>query len=329
MIKLLLLFVAVLLFTTANAQPFEVTTADGFGADTYLSNDEQSAPRYYPDSTHGDEATMKLRNLPSAPRLKIPYLRFDISSIKTSGIEIDSAKIALWPTAYKGDAFPIIYIYALADNYSDGWDEMTTSFNNAPGFMPGMPFGEFELYDMVLVDSMIMDAAVVAPGSDWRDGIAYFQSEGGEVMDDFINNTDTDGLLTFTFIGKDADLVDHDFDIASKEDTIIHHPKLIFNTATAIDDEDAAIIGKYELNQNYPNPFNPATNIEFTLTKPGQTILEIYNTLGQPVATLIDGKMSSGHHQITFTADGYTSGIYFYKLTSGNFTEVKKMILMK
>jgi hypothetical protein len=326
MIKLLLLFVAILLFTSVNAQPIEVTTADGYGADTYLSNDEQR-DWTSPDSCHGDEATMKLRNLPGV-RLKIPYLRFDISSIKSPGVEIDSAKIVLWPSAYKGDPFPILYIYALTGDYADDWDEMTTCFNSAPGVMPSMPFGYFELYDMVLVDNMIVDVDEVAPGSDWRDGIAYFQSEGGDALDDFINNIDTDGLLTFAFIGDTT--INHDFDIASKEDTITHIPKLIFKTvATGIDGEKESIITEYKLNQNYPNPFNPATNIEFTLTKPGYTTLEIYNTLGQPVATLIDGLMSSGHHQITFTADGYTSGIYFYKLTSGNFTQVKKMMLLK
>lgn len=331
MIRLLLLFVAILLFTAANAQTFEVTTADGYGADTYLSNDTQSEPNYYPDSTHGDEEVMNLRNHPTGPRLKIPYLRFDISSVKSPDIEIDSAKIALWPIRYKGDPFPVIYIYALAGDSYDFWEEMTTCYNNAPGFMPSTPFGYFELLDdMVLVDSMIVDVDVVAPGTGWRDGIAYFQSEGGNAMDNFINNNDTDGLLTFAFIGLDASVIDHDFAIASKEDTITHYPKLIFNTVTTgIDDENESIITEYKLNQNYPNPFNPATNIEFTLTKPGHTTLEIYNTLGQPVATLIDGQMSSGHHQITFTADGYTSGIYFYKLTSGNFAEVKKMMLLK
>ena len=328
MIRLLLLFIAVLLFTTANAQPFEVTTADGFGADTYLSNDSQNEPQYYPDSTHGDETTMKLRNWDNV-RLKIPYMRFDISSVKSPGIEIDSAKIALWPLAYKGNSFPVIYIYALVGDSYDLWDEMTTCYNNAPGFFPGQELGYYELLDdMILVDSMIVDVDAVAPGTGWRDGIAYFQSEGGDALDDFINNNDTDGLLTFAFIG--GNVIDHDYDIASKEDTITHYPKLIFNTvATAIDDENVAIIDKYELNQNYPNPFNPSTNIEFTLTKPGYTTLEIFNTLGQPLATLINGQMNSGHHQITFTADGYTSGIYFYKLTSGNFTQVKKMMLLK
>ena len=125
-------------------------------------------------------------------------------------------------------------------------------------------------------------------------------------------------------------MIDHDYAIASKEDTITHVPKLIFNkTVSAIDDDKGSLITEYKLNQNYPNPFNPATNIEFTLAKSGHTTLKIYNTLGQPVATLIEGQMSRGLHIIPFAADGFSSGIYYYKLTSGNFTEMKKMILMK
>ena len=109
-----------------------------------------------------------------------------------------------------------------------------------------------------------------------------------------------------------------------------HYPKLVFNTVTTgIDDENEAILTEYKLNQNYPNPFNPLTNIEFTLEKAGHTTLEIYNTLGQLVTTLVDGQMSSGQHQISFNAEKYTSGIYFYKLTSGNFTEMKKMMFLK
>ena len=328
MIKISLLFVAMLLFTAVNAQTLEVTTADGNGADTYLSNDTQ-APRFSADSSHGDEASMKFRNLEGV-RQKFAYFRFDVSSVKTPETQIESAMIGLWPTAYKGVPLNKLFIYAMTNEALDDWDEMTTCYNTAPGFIPttsGVPVGYYDFTeDMVLVDTVTMDADVVAPGSDWRVGIDFFYSLGSAAMDEFINN-DTNGLLTFAVIGN-ADQ-DQDGDFASKEDPEPRAPKLIFTTATAINNENVAIISEYKLNQNYPNPFNPVTNIEFTLTKPGHTALEIYNTLGQPVATLIDGQMSSGHHQITFKADGYTSGIYFYKLTSGNFTEVKKMMLLK
>ena len=164
----------------------------------------------------------------------------------------------------------------------DNWDEMTTCYNNAPGFIPtteGIPVGYYDITeDMVKVDTMVMDRDLVCPGSDWREGIMYFYSAGSSEMDDFINNNDTNGLITFAIIGTNGQ--DHDFGLASKEDTVIHIPKLVFSTITAIKDVNEGIITEYKLNQNYPNPFNPVTNIEFTLIKPGYTTLEIYNTLG-------------------------------------------------
>lgn len=83
------------------------------------------------------------------------------------------------------------------------------------------------------------------------------------------------------------------------------------------------------LDQNYPNPFNPTTNIRFTLPAESNVTLVLYNAAGQEVATLINGVAPAGHHTVTLDATGLTSGVYFYKLTAGNFTETKKMTLLK
>jgi len=97
----------------------------------------------------------------------------------------------------------------------------------------------------------------------------------------------------------------------------------------AVEDERNGVPISYDLYQNYPNPFNPTTTIEFSLPKFGHTTLTIYNVMGQVVETLLDREMTSGIHRITFRADRYTSGIYFYKLKSGDQVYVKKMILLK
>jgi hypothetical protein len=97
-------------------------------------------------------------------------------------------------------------------------------------------------------------------------------------------------------------------------------------------DEDANIAVqpvKFGLAQNYPNPFNPVTTISFSLAKPGHTTLTVYNVVGQVVATPVDNVMSVGHHNISFNAYNIPSGMYFYKIRSGEFTKVKKMMLMK
>ncbi len=86
---------------------------------------------------------------------------------------------------------------------------------------------------------------------------------------------------------------------------------------------------EYALDQNYPNPFNPVTTIQFSLEKSGKTVLEIYNILGQKVATLVDGNLNAGAHRYQWNASGLASGIYFYRLRSDNFVATKKMVLVK
>lgn len=85
----------------------------------------------------------------------------------------------------------------------------------------------------------------------------------------------------------------------------------------------------YTLEQNFPNPFNPTTMINFSIPNEGYVTLNVYNSIGQHVATLVNESKPAGTYQVGFDGANLSSGIYFYKLTSGNFTETKKMILMK
>ncbi|MBL8008523.1 MAG: Omp28-related outer membrane protein [Ignavibacteria bacterium] len=95
----------------------------------------------------------------------------------------------------------------------------------------------------------------------------------------------------------------------------------ISNTNTEVSD--------YSLSQNYPNPFNPVTTFSFTLPKDGIVSLKIYDILGNEVETYIDGFVRKGSYSAEFDGSGFSSGIYFYKLTSGDFSQTKKMVLSK
>jgi PKD repeat protein len=96
-----------------------------------------------------------------------------------------------------------------------------------------------------------------------------------------------------------------------------------------IADRTPAAPGACSLAQNYPNPFNPTTTISFTLSEASRVRLEVFNASGARVALLADGEMGSGEHAVAFNAQGLGSGIYFYRLTAGAFTETKKMILLR
>jgi hypothetical protein len=87
---------------------------------------------------------------------------------------------------------------------------------------------------------------------------------------------------------------------------------------------------KFALDQNFPNPFNPATSIRFDLPVGTRVNLEVYNTVGQLVTTLVAGEeMAAGTHTVTFTTGDLPSGMYIYKIQAGSFSGMKKMLLVK
>jgi len=97
-----------------------------------------------------------------------------------------------------------------------------------------------------------------------------------------------------------------------------------------VQDENKPLV--FDLSQNYPNPFNPTTTIKFSVLaerEVANTKLMVYNILGQQVAELLNKPLSAGNYQVEFNATNLPSGVYFYRLQSGNFTETKKMLLMK
>ena len=81
--------------------------------------------------------------------------------------------------------------------------------------------------------------------------------------------------------------------------------------------------------QNYPNPFNPSTVINYTLTKPDFISLKIYNSLGQQIAILVNEYKGTGEYQVSFNASGLSSGIYFYEARTSEYTEIRKMNLVR
>jgi len=94
-------------------------------------------------------------------------------------------------------------------------------------------------------------------------------------------------------------------------------------------DDESMLLNSFWLQQNYPNPFNQSTTINFTLPEQVNVKLCIYNSLGEEVVELINENMTAGYHSLKFDASNFSSCLYFYKITAGNFVDVKKMILLK
>ncbi|MBL1212120.1 MAG: T9SS type A sorting domain-containing protein [Ignavibacteriae bacterium] len=101
------------------------------------------------------------------------------------------------------------------------------------------------------------------------------------------------------------------------------------DVVTDIGENGNTIVTDYKLFQNYPNPFNPSTVIKYSLLEAGLVNIKIYDILGNEIATLLNGEKNAGSHSIEFNAANYASGVYFYKISSGSFVSVKKMMLLK
>ncbi|MGQ9644553.1 MAG: T9SS type A sorting domain-containing protein, partial [Ignavibacterium sp.] len=112
-----------------------------------------------------------------------------------------------------------------------------------------------------------------------------------------------------------------------------------FSSLTAVEETDISSPNTFHLYQNYPNPFNPYTKIRYSIpdviaspngTKQSANVtLKVYDVLGNEVATLVDEFKSAGNYEVKFDATNLSSGTYFYRITAGEFSETKKLILIK
>jgi hypothetical protein len=114
----------------------------------------------------------------------------------------------------------------------------------------------------------------------------------------------------------------------SAVDLFVDNVSLKYVSETSIDRPNQPPVN-YKLYANYPNPFNPTTNITYQLSKTSHVDLSLYNILGQKVVTLVKENQRAGYHQVEWNAIGFASGIYYYRIETAGFQDVKKMILLR
>jgi hypothetical protein len=103
---------------------------------------------------------------------------------------------------------------------------------------------------------------------------------------------------------------------------------MIVSTSVGLEDENNIPI-VFKLTQNYPNPFNPSTTIKYSIPEAAKVKLTLFNLLGEELKTLVNEEKVAGNYSIEFNASSLPSGVYFYQLKAGDFTSVKKMLLIK
>ncbi|HLG33166.1 MAG TPA: alpha-amylase family glycosyl hydrolase [Ignavibacteriaceae bacterium] len=102
-----------------------------------------------------------------------------------------------------------------------------------------------------------------------------------------------------------------------------------FGSGIILEQSDETISNEYTLSQNYPNPFNPQTKIKYSIPQSSKVLIKVFDVLGKEIKTLVDEYKNAGIHDLYFNADNLPSGVYFYKMVSGSFSETNKMILLR
>ena len=120
-----------------------------------------------------------------------------------------------------------------------------------------------------------------------------------------------------------------DLDIFTNTDLFWKDSFTIQFIPVSVEDDNLILPEEFTLEQNYPNPFNPKTTLSYAIPRSGDVKLIIYNILGEEIISLVNEFQSAGNYEITWDASAYSSGIYFYRLKSGDFEQTRKMVLLR
>ena len=143
------------------------------------------------------------------------------------------------------------------------------------------------------------------------------------------SSSNVDTLFSKTIAGYKLGGGDDSFLLFSSESGAGLYASRLCANSIGISNNGSEVPKVYSLSQNYPNPFNPTTTIKFSLPKQSEVKLVVYDVLGNEVTTLENGKLGAGNYIVDFNTSGLSSGVYFYKLTAGEYSDSKRMILIK
>jgi hypothetical protein len=223
-------------------------------------------------------------------------------------------------------------IYADEQYHTGQFYEGALDWNQATPIIPDADNINFELAannGFLNIGGLVLDrngavsgAVVYATDEDGNTYATSTDDYGAFLFNDLMPGVYRISAADFSYTGQCSENVDIIFNDYIGAEVVLDSP-------TGIDDPEAAMPIATGLKGNYPNPFNATTSISFDLAAAGDVSLKVYNLSGQLVETLIDDRMDAGSHVITWDASSYSSGIYFYKLTTANKVFTKRMTLLK
>lgn len=287
--------------------------------------------------------------------------------IVVNGPELESP-LGQLNESFEGVTFPPAGWVKITPTGGTGWSRQTNGITPVPGFNggtlfappgggSGFAFCNYESGGTSSCDQWLVTPQVqnVQPG----DSLTFWLRKFGNYIENFdikiSTTTPTVAGMTVTVAAltlqpADSGYVQYKYEIGSRvpagSNIYIGFREHVANslvdgasfsmdlvrvtgTPTGVSQTSSEVPERYSLSQNYPNPFNPSTTINFALPKQGIVTLKVYNSLGKEVATLVDGFKNAGIYQANFNAVNLTSGVYYYSIKSEDFSEVKKMMLIK
>ena len=308
----------------ANVTPIRMFKSDGTGTvvtNTFIDNDDDLSVLVY--------MAVDKDNL---------YIAFDINDdvvyVDTTGTDYEQdcpdLFIGLYDwhgvshTSYKRGAEPD-YHFRFSQNRLN-LDHDKTASNQRIVLMPGPDYVWQEKFPSgYVVEAKIPFVKIAETMADKGD-VLFVPKEGMRIPIDFtINDNDGDpealreGMMTLSPNNQDQ----------SWGDVSRWTYTWIGNKMTTDVVYENNLPTTYSISQNYPNPFNPTTQIQYTIEKPGNVSLVVYDILGRKVAELVNEFQQSGQYKVNFDASRLASGVYIYKIESGSFSSIKKMMLMK
>jgi hypothetical protein len=231
-----------------------------------------------------------------------------------------------------------VVVWADTRNNPNGeiFGQLLDANGNSVGTNFQISAGEGKIWDRPEV-AILNDGSFFVVWTDSSDAIGLdalrargrqFDANGNPLTETFIipDQDVASGLVTIASDGLNYYLAWID---ARSNNTPNVYSKVVTKSTTDINSRTSKRPGTFYLGQNYPNPFNPSTSFEFRISNFGFVSLKVFDILGREVATIVNEEKPAGKYEVEFNANKLATGIYFYKLKSGEFEETKKMVLLR
>lgn len=191
------------------------------------------------------------------------------------------------------------------------------------------PTGGVEIFCTDIWGAYSVDAGFTWSDPFWVAGTAGESDAFPYITKNFHYNAANDSLVLDIAYMWDTNAGVSLFGDSDASECIWYYEQVVVPVPVTGIENETQVAQTYSLEQNFPNPFNPTTEIRFNISKASDVSLEVFNVLGEKVATLVNGNVQAGDHTAIFEGANFASGVYFYQLTAGDFVQSRKMLLVK